>query len=189
MRNGNPKTQVLTPNLGHPPPLYTFPRRDPVISSPRLLCQSISSFQPGPPVRRRPSMLCWEDEWMVLRIKLVTSQHSASTANIAYRFYLVSSPALFLGLEFIASLIIIKRQSFHVGGTFESVVWLLPIFMAIPLVETIQSNARFRSLRSSNDLTPKALIEARQRILAHAFHSNIAIFGALTVLLLALFSR
>jgi hypothetical protein len=36
-------------NLGHPPPLYTFPRRDTVISSPRFFCQRISFLQPGPP--------------------------------------------------------------------------------------------------------------------------------------------
>ena len=35
--NGHPKTQVPTPNLGHPPRLSTFARRGPVISSPRFL--------------------------------------------------------------------------------------------------------------------------------------------------------
>ncbi len=43
-RNNHPKTQVPTPNLGHPPSLYTSPRRAAVISSPRLKCQRISNF-------------------------------------------------------------------------------------------------------------------------------------------------
>src|SRR5712664_1443876 len=50
-RNNHPKTQVPTPNLGHPPSLYTSPRRAAVISSPRLKCQRISNFRSGPPAR------------------------------------------------------------------------------------------------------------------------------------------
>ena len=37
-RNVNPKTQVHTTNLGHPPSLYTFPRSAVVIFSPPSLC-------------------------------------------------------------------------------------------------------------------------------------------------------
>src|SRR5260370_12643400 len=48
-RNNHPKTQVPTPNLGHPPSLYTSPRRAALISSPQLKCQRTSNFQSGPP--------------------------------------------------------------------------------------------------------------------------------------------
>src|SRR6266404_5135325 len=48
-RNNHPKTQVSTPNLGHPPSLCTFPRRIAVIFSPRLKCQRTSNLQSGPP--------------------------------------------------------------------------------------------------------------------------------------------
>ena len=40
-RHGDPKTQVPTPNLGHPPSLITSTRVVEVISSPRLPCQCI----------------------------------------------------------------------------------------------------------------------------------------------------
>jgi hypothetical protein len=48
-RNRHPKTQVPTPNLVHPPPLSTFTRRSPLISSSRSLCQQ--GAHPGPPAR------------------------------------------------------------------------------------------------------------------------------------------
>src|SRR5580693_5464884 len=49
-RNFNPKTQVPTTNLGHPPPLYTFPRSAAVIFSPCALCPQTQNFsESGPP--------------------------------------------------------------------------------------------------------------------------------------------
>src|SRR5260370_8512826 len=49
-RNVNAKTQVQTANLGHPPPLYTSPRRTVVIFSPRSSCpQTKTSPSPGHP--------------------------------------------------------------------------------------------------------------------------------------------
>src|SRR6266404_5413533 len=54
-RNNHPKTQVPTPNLGHPPSLYTSPRRVAVISSPRHKCQRTSNFHPGHPPQNNPT--------------------------------------------------------------------------------------------------------------------------------------
>src|SRR5580693_6352795 len=51
-RNVNPKTQVPTTNLGHPPPLYTSPRSAAVIFSPCALCPQTQNFsESGPPAK------------------------------------------------------------------------------------------------------------------------------------------
>ena len=42
--NVNPKTQVQTTNLGHPPSLVTFPKSATVIFSPRSACPQIKTF-------------------------------------------------------------------------------------------------------------------------------------------------
>src|SRR5712664_915824 len=76
-RNNHPKTQVPTPNLGHPPSLYTSPRRAAVISSPRLKCQRISNFRSGPPSVVR--------QFRQFLFQTLTNEYNKSVTNFIHR--------------------------------------------------------------------------------------------------------
>ena len=96
---------------------------------------------------------------------------------------------LFVCIEMVAVLTVFKRAELHLSPRLQSLVWLLPIFTTMPVIEGFKAYRQIKKFSLSKGIDETGLAYVRYPMLAAAFHCYISICAIFCLLVIGILSQ